>query len=78
MWSIAELVAWASTAEPLPAGTLLGSGTVTTGCGLELGRKLCPGDTVELEIESIGVLRNTLGERPSAGWFPRARKPSAG
>jgi 2-keto-4-pentenoate hydratase/2-oxohepta-3-ene-1,7-dioic acid hydratase in catechol pathway len=78
MWSIAELVAWASTAEPLPAGTLLGSGTVTTGCGLELGRKLSPGDTVELEIESIGVLRNTLGEQPPAGWFPQPRRPSAG
>ena len=62
MWSVAELVAWASTSEPLVAGTLLGSGTVGGGCGLELGRTLSPGDTVELEIEGIGVLRNTLGQ----------------
>jgi 2-keto-4-pentenoate hydratase/2-oxohepta-3-ene-1,7-dioic acid hydratase in catechol pathway len=73
MWSIAELVSWASTAEPLPAGTLLGSGTVATGCGLELGRKLEPGDVVELEIEGIGVLRNRLGQKPASGWFPQPR-----
>ncbi len=36
MWSVAELVSWASASEPLPAGTLLGSGTVAAGCGLEL------------------------------------------
>jgi 2-keto-4-pentenoate hydratase/2-oxohepta-3-ene-1,7-dioic acid hydratase in catechol pathway len=76
MWSIEELVAWASTSEPLVAGTLLGSGTVGGGCGLELGRTLSPGDTVELEIEGIGVLRNTLG-RPSAGWMPSPRVPAA-
>jgi 2-keto-4-pentenoate hydratase/2-oxohepta-3-ene-1,7-dioic acid hydratase in catechol pathway len=76
MWSVAELVAWASTSEPLPAGTLLGSGTVATGCGLELGRTLSPGDVVELEIEGIGVLRNTLG-RPAPGWMPTPRTPTA-
>lgn len=77
MWSIAELVAFASTAEPLPAGTLLGSGTVTGGCGLELGRQLEPGDEVELEIEGIGVLRNRLGPKPAGGWFPEPRARSA-
>jgi 2-keto-4-pentenoate hydratase/2-oxohepta-3-ene-1,7-dioic acid hydratase in catechol pathway len=76
MWSIAELVSWASTAEPLPAGTLLGSGTVATGCGLELGRTLEPGDVVELEIEGIGVLRNRLGQKPGSGWFPEPRTPA--
>jgi 2-keto-4-pentenoate hydratase/2-oxohepta-3-ene-1,7-dioic acid hydratase in catechol pathway len=79
LWSIAELVAWASTGEPLPAGTLLGSGTVGGGCGLELGRSLEPGDVVELEIEGLGVLRNRLGTPPSDGWRPaaRARRASA-
>jgi 2-keto-4-pentenoate hydratase/2-oxohepta-3-ene-1,7-dioic acid hydratase in catechol pathway len=77
LWSIAELVAWASTAEPLAAGTLLGSGTVAGGCGFELGRKLEPGDLVELEIEGIGVLRNTLGARPAPGWAPQPRQPAA-
>lgn len=77
MWSIEELVAWASAAEPLVAGTLLGSGTVGGGCGLEIGRKLSPGDVVELEIEGIGVLRNTLGTPARDGWMPAARTPSA-
>ena len=36
-----------------------------TGCILELGdgRWLQPGDVVELEVEGIGVLRNTVGPR---------------
>jgi 2-keto-4-pentenoate hydratase/2-oxohepta-3-ene-1,7-dioic acid hydratase in catechol pathway len=74
MWSIAELVSWASASEPLPAGTLLGSGTVTGGCGLEIGRSLSPGDVVELEIEGIGVLRNRLSARPGSGWHPEPRQ----
>jgi 2-keto-4-pentenoate hydratase/2-oxohepta-3-ene-1,7-dioic acid hydratase in catechol pathway len=76
MWSIEELVAWASAGEPLVAGTLLGSGTVGGGCGLELGRKVNPGDVVELEIEGIGVLRNALGTPERDGWMPAARAPS--
>jgi fumarylacetoacetate (FAA) hydrolase len=46
-------------------GDVLGSGTVGTGCILELGdgRWLQPGDVVELEVEGIGVLRNTVGPR---------------
>jgi fumarylacetoacetate (FAA) hydrolase len=43
-------------------GDVLGSGTVGTGCILELGdgRWLQPGDLVELEVEGIGILRNTV------------------
>jgi 2-keto-4-pentenoate hydratase/2-oxohepta-3-ene-1,7-dioic acid hydratase in catechol pathway len=77
LWSIAELVAWASTGEPLAAGTLLGSGTVGGGCGLELGRTLQPGDVVELEIDGLGVLRNRLGTPPEAGWRPEPRQRAA-
>jgi 2-keto-4-pentenoate hydratase/2-oxohepta-3-ene-1,7-dioic acid hydratase in catechol pathway len=73
LWSIAELVAWASTAEPLAAGTLIGSGTVGGGCGLEQGRFLAPGDVVEIEISGLGVLRNTLGTPPPDGWRPERR-----
>jgi 2-keto-4-pentenoate hydratase/2-oxohepta-3-ene-1,7-dioic acid hydratase in catechol pathway len=78
MWSVAELVAWASTSEPLVAGTLLGSGTVGGGCGLEIGRFLSPGDVVELEIEGIGVLRNRMGSPPAEGWRPEPKRPSRG
>jgi len=46
-------------------GDVLGSGTVGTGCILEHGdrRWLHPGDVVELEVEGVGVLRNTVGPR---------------
>ena len=43
-------------------GDVLGSGTVGTGCILELGdgRWLRRGDLVELEVEGIGVLLNRV------------------
>jgi fumarylacetoacetate (FAA) hydrolase len=46
-------------------GDVLGSGTVGGGCILEHGdgRWLQPGDVVELEVEGIGKLRNTVGPR---------------
>jgi 2-keto-4-pentenoate hydratase/2-oxohepta-3-ene-1,7-dioic acid hydratase in catechol pathway len=56
--SFADIVAFVSRAETLRPGEVIGSGTVGTGCGLELGRYLSDGDVVELEVERIGVLRN--------------------
>ena len=53
-----DIIAFISQSETLHAGEIIGSGTVGTGCGLELGRYLQPGDVVELEIERIGILRN--------------------
>jgi fumarylacetoacetate (FAA) hydrolase len=46
----------------LRPGDVLGSGTVGTGCILEHGdeRWLQRGDEVELEVETIGVLRNRI------------------
>jgi 2-keto-4-pentenoate hydratase/2-oxohepta-3-ene-1,7-dioic acid hydratase in catechol pathway len=41
-------------------GEVFGSGTVTTGCGLELLRFLENGDVVELEVADIGTLRNEV------------------
>jgi fumarylacetoacetate (FAA) hydrolase len=57
------IVAHASRNTRLLPGDVLGSGTVGTGCILEQGdgRWLQPGDVVELEVEGIGVLRNTIG-----------------
>jgi 2-keto-4-pentenoate hydratase/2-oxohepta-3-ene-1,7-dioic acid hydratase in catechol pathway len=54
----ADIIAHVSNSETLHAGEILCSGTVGTGCGLELGRYPQDGDVVELEIEGIGVLRN--------------------
>lgn len=45
------------------AGDLFGSGTVGTGCGLELDKWIKPGDVIELEIEKIGKLVNTVGRK---------------
>jgi fumarylacetoacetate (FAA) hydrolase len=59
------IVAQAARNTELFAGDVLGSGTVGTGCILEHGdgRWLQPGDVVELEVEGIGTLRNTVGSR---------------
>jgi fumarylacetoacetate (FAA) hydrolase len=56
------IVAHAARNTRLLSGDVLGSGTVGTGCILELGdgRWLQPGDVVELEVEGIGVLRNAI------------------
>jgi fumarylacetoacetate (FAA) hydrolase len=56
------IVAAAARNTRLSPGDVLGSGTVGTGCILELGdgRWLQPGDVVELEVEGIGVLRNRI------------------
>jgi fumarylacetoacetate (FAA) hydrolase len=56
------IVSYAARNTRLVPGDVLGSGTVGTGCILELGdgRWLEPGDVVELEVEGIGVLTNTI------------------
>jgi 2-keto-4-pentenoate hydratase/2-oxohepta-3-ene-1,7-dioic acid hydratase in catechol pathway len=64
--SFEKMIAFASMGEPLQPGDLIGSGTVGTGCGLELDRWVKPGDVIELEIEKIGILRNTVAPRTSA------------
>jgi 2-keto-4-pentenoate hydratase/2-oxohepta-3-ene-1,7-dioic acid hydratase in catechol pathway len=70
LWPIEELVAWASTGENLAAGTLLGTGTVGNGCGMELGRFLEVTDQVELEISGIGKLSNRIGRDQTDDWRP--------
>jgi fumarylacetoacetate (FAA) hydrolase len=56
------LLAQAARNTTLRPGDVIGSGTVGSGCILEHGdgRWLQRGDVVELEIEGIGVLRNTV------------------
>ena len=59
-FSFAEIIEYISRDETLYPGDFIGSGTVPGGCGLELDRWLKPGDTVELEAEPLGVLRNRV------------------
>ncbi|MDH4468732.1 MAG: fumarylacetoacetate hydrolase family protein [Bacteriovoracaceae bacterium] len=55
---ILEFLTWD---EAILPGDLLGSGTVGTGCGLELDQWIKPSDVVECEIEHIGRIKNVVG-----------------
>jgi 2-keto-4-pentenoate hydratase/2-oxohepta-3-ene-1,7-dioic acid hydratase in catechol pathway len=56
----AAILSHISRSETIHPGEVIGSGTVGTGCGLEIGRRLSPGDVFELEVERIGILRNRI------------------
>ena len=84
-WTFAELIERASYGVDLYPGDIIGSGTVGTGCFLELNgtgklndpnyaeQWLKDGDEVELEIEGLGVLKNTIVAEES-DWSILARK----
>ncbi|MBJ7288457.1 fumarylacetoacetate hydrolase family protein [Williamsia sp.] len=60
-YSPGDAVAYASRGENIRPGELLASGTLPSGCGLELDRWIRPGNVVTLEIEGIGSVTNTVG-----------------
>jgi fumarylacetoacetate (FAA) hydrolase len=76
-WTFAEIIERCSYGADLFAGDIIGSGTVGTGCFLELngtGKLTDPDyteqwlqqdDTVEMEIEGLGKLVNTIAEEDS-------------
>jgi fumarylacetoacetate (FAA) hydrolase len=75
-WTFAEIIERVSYGAELYPGDIIGSGTVGTGCYLELngtkalearkkGEEFNPtwlkeGDTIELEIEGLGTLKNKI------------------
>ena len=63
-YSFPQMIAYASRNARLRVGDVIGSGTVGTGCILELTPAVHPwlqrGDVVELEIAGIGILRNRI------------------
>jgi fumarylacetoacetate (FAA) hydrolase len=71
-WTFAELIERASYGVDLYAGDVIGSGTVGTGCLLELngtGKLADPeyneqwlqeNDVVEMEVDGLGILSNTI------------------
>lgn len=71
-WTFAEIIERASYGVDLYPGDVIGSGTVGTGCFLELNgtgklndplykeQWLQAGDVVEMEIEKLGILSNTI------------------
>jgi fumarylacetoacetate (FAA) hydrolase len=69
-FSFGEMIERASADVRLLAGDVIGSGTVGTGCLLEIretsgfGRYLQPGDEVTLRVERLGNLTTPVIERP--------------
>lgn len=71
-WTFAEIIERASYGVNLYPGDVIGSGTVGTGCFLELNgtgklndpnypeQWLKAGDNVEMEIDGLGILSNTI------------------
>src|SRR5450432_4019831 len=76
-WTFAEIIARASYGVELYPGDIIGSGTVGTGCFMELNgtgklndpnypeQWLTAGDKVELAINGLGVLTNQILVEPS-------------
>ncbi len=76
-WTFAELIARASYGVELYPGDIIGSGTVGTGCFLELNgtgklnnpkykeQWLMAGDKIELKIDTLGSLSNEILAEPS-------------
>jgi len=73
-WSFEQMISYASRGTTLVPGDVIGSGTVGTGCILELSRVhgaeaypwLKPGDQVVLSIEQLGSIESTVvaGQEP--------------
>ncbi|MGE0022257.1 MAG: fumarylacetoacetate hydrolase family protein [Hyphomicrobium sp.] len=67
-WSLGEMLAHASRCEQLYPGELFATGTLPGGSGIESGRLLDAGDAIEIAIEGIGRVRNSISregqERP--------------
>jgi len=76
-WTFAEIVERCAYGVTIKPGDVIGSGTVGTGCFLELNgtgklndpnykeQWLNDGDVVECEIDEIGVLKNTITKEDS-------------
>ena len=64
-WGFPLMVSHISQEETIYPGDILGSGTFYKGCGLDLDRWIQSGNTIELEVSKLGILRNKIG-RPEA------------
>jgi fumarylacetoacetate (FAA) hydrolase len=76
-WTFAEIIERSSYGVTLYPGDVIGSGTVGTGCFLELNgtgklndpeypeQWLKAGDVVDMEITGLGILSNTIAEEES-------------
>jgi fumarylacetoacetate (FAA) hydrolase len=88
-WTFAEIIERASYGVDLYPGDVIGSGTVGTGCFLELNgtgklndpgyteQWLQEGDVVEMEIDQLGILSNTIVREESDFSLLAAKKLEA-
>lgn len=65
--SYEQIIAFISRNETLHPGEIIAGGTVGGCCGLEMGRFLADGSTIELDVAGIGVLRNKVMANKQAG-----------
>ena len=66
-WPFEEIARFVSVSQTVHAAEVWGSGTIPGGCEFEKGDAaayLAPGDRVDLEVEGIGVLSNTVSPIP--------------
>jgi 2-keto-4-pentenoate hydratase/2-oxohepta-3-ene-1,7-dioic acid hydratase in catechol pathway len=66
LWDVREILQYFRARISLAPGDVVFTGT-TCGVGMEDGRYLQAGDVVEVEVEGVGVLRNTVGVRGARG-----------
>lgn len=62
-FSFAEIVAFLSKGQTLYPGEVLASGTLPGGSGMECGRLLSSGDRLQLELDGVGSLSNSIGNK---------------
>ncbi|PST82188.1 fumarylacetoacetate hydrolase [Pedobacter yulinensis] len=86
-WTFAEIIERCAYGVDILPGDVIGSGTVGTGCFLELNgtgllndpaypvQWLQDGDTVEMEITGLGVLHNTIRKEASDFSILHRKKP---
>jgi len=63
--SVADVLVHISNGERVHPGEVFGLGTMPGGCGMENDHWLEPGDEIEMRIDRIGSLRNTIGPAPA-------------
>ncbi|MEM6543807.1 MAG: fumarylacetoacetate hydrolase family protein, partial [Pseudomonadota bacterium] len=62
--SVAEAIAFASKGEQLHPGEVFATGTLPGGSGMESGHWLEDGDKLQLAIDGIGTVENTVATVP--------------
>ncbi|MCJ7730167.1 MAG: fumarylacetoacetate hydrolase family protein [Sedimentisphaerales bacterium] len=69
IYSAADVVSFLSFLMTLEPGDIILTGT-PAGVAVASGKFLQPGDEIECRIENLGILKNTLGQRPTELYEP--------